>query len=171
MSCIKTLLQKYLFCSSSNNYTVGAPKNIGSKMLHPQKTQKLERSEWWVINLIQMMCNQNENITGIIYSSLSFAIYAQISFSKTLGGAMDIQKDWIKWTVRSWLPVWSSIIPVLIPLVSMSLPLLRPILAFGASWAFLAFYDGPVLVFGASWTYFSPLELLAHVSCLLVHRP
>ena len=41
ISCIKKLCQKQYLRSSSTNSTPGAPKKIGSKMLHPQKHKNL----------------------------------------------------------------------------------------------------------------------------------
>ena len=59
-----------------------------------------------------MMCNQNKNITGLIDESKGLARSAKILLATKIGGAMAIQKLWVKWTVGSCGPVGTSIILV-----------------------------------------------------------
>ena len=60
-----------------------------------------------------MMCNQNKNIIGSIDGSWGFARCDQFVLATTIGGAMAIQKIWVKWTVGSWGHVVTSIVLVL----------------------------------------------------------
>ena len=60
-----------------------------------------------------MMCNQNKNGTGLIDVSQGFARCAQIWLAAKIGGAVAIQKIWVKWSIVSLSPVGTSILLVL----------------------------------------------------------
>ena len=73
------------------------------------KTEKSDRSECRVVNILQIMCNQNKNSTRLIGGSQGFVRCAQIWLATKIGGATAIQKLWVKRTVEYWSPVGTSI--------------------------------------------------------------
>ena len=110
------LRQKQYLRRSSTTSTAGTPKTKKHRVKNAasSKTEKSDGSEWWVIVILQMMCNQNKNSTGSIDGSQGFARCAQIWLATKIGGATAIQKLWVKWTVGYWSPMGTSIVWVCI---------------------------------------------------------
>ena len=105
------LRQKW-YLHSSRTISTAACQKHRVKTSESSKTQKSDGSKWWVIILLQMMCNKNKNSTWLIDGSQGFARCAQILLATKIGGATAIQKLWVKWTLGSLGTVGTSIVLV-----------------------------------------------------------
>ena len=103
----QNIAPKWYLRSSSTNSMAGMPKKIGSKMLHPQNI-KSDGSEWWVIIILWMTCNQTKT-EEVQSDSLKVFLYVINSYWLKNWWSYGHPKRLGKKYEGSWGPVATSI--------------------------------------------------------------